>query len=136
MAKPLQETNLNNYQPACHYVKQMAIQRGAVFQAPLQALQELALLAHPATEAKVVTREGVDQHLDAQRQLLDWPHLKEYLLQPFLLAHLGKLLGWNRIGKTCLYTLEPSLLSSLVPSNKKFQTISQSFGSESRKGKV
>ena len=95
--------------------------------------QELPLLAHPATEAKVVTREGVDQHLDAQ--LLNWPHLKKYLLQPFLLAHLGKLLGWNRIGETCLYTLEPSLLSSLVPSNKKFQTISQSFGSESRKGK-
>ena len=62
-AKPLQETNLNNQQPAGHYVKQMTIQRGAVFQAPLQALQELALLAHPATEAKVVTREGVDQHL-------------------------------------------------------------------------
>ena len=117
-------------------MKQMAIQRGAVFQAPLQALQELALLAHPATEAKVVTREGVDQHLDAQRQLLNWPHLKEYLLQALRLAHLGKLLGWNRIRETCLYTSEPSLLSSLVPSNKNFQTISQSIGSESRKGKV
>ena len=101
-------------------MKQMTIQRGAVFQAPLQALQELALLAHPATEAKVVTREGVDQHLDAQ--LLKWPHLKEYLLQALLLAHLGQLLGWNRIRETRLYTLEPSLLSSLVPSNKKFQT--------------
>ena len=99
----------------------MAIQRGAVFQAPLQALQEVLLLAHPATEAKVVAREGVDQHLDAQRQLLNRPHLKEYLLQALLLAHLGKLLGWNRIGETCLYTLEPSLLSSLVPLNKKFK---------------
>ena len=87
------------------------------------AAQELALLAHPATEAKVVTREGVDQHLDAQRHLLDWPHLKEYLLQALLLVHLGKLLGWNRIRETCLYTLEPSLLSSFVPSNKKFQII-------------
>ena len=108
-------------------MKQMTIQRGAVFQTPLQA-QELLLLAHPATEAKVVTREGVDQHLDAQRQLLNWPHLKEYLLQVLLLAHLGKLLGWNRIRETCLYTLKPSLLSSLVPSHikAKFKTISES----------
>ena len=108
----------------------MAIQRGAVFQAPLQALQEVLLLAHPATEAKVVTREGVDQHLDAQP--LNRPHLKEYLLQALLLANLGKLLGWDRIRETRLYTLEPSLFSSLVPSNKKFRTISLSFGSESR----
>ena len=103
-------------------MQQMTVQRCAVFQAPPEALQELPLLAQPATEAKVVTREGVDQHLDAQRQLLNWPHLKEYLLQPLLLAHLGQLLGWNRIRETCLYTLEPSLLSSFVPSNKKFQT--------------
>ena len=95
----------------------MAIQRGAVFQAPLQALQELALLAHPATEAKVVTRECIDQHLDAQP--LNRPHLKEYLLQALLLAHLGKLLGWKRIGETCPYKLKPSLFSSPVPSNKK-----------------
>ena len=98
-------------------MKQMTIQRGAVFQAPLQALQELALLAPPATKAKVVTRECIDQHLDAQ--LLKWPHLEEYLLQPLLLAHLGKLLGWNRIGETCLYTLKTSLFSSPVPSKKK-----------------
>ena len=95
----------------------MTVQRCAVFQAPPEALQELPLLAQPATEAKVVTRECIDQHLDAQP--LNRPHLKEYLLQALLLAHLGKLLGWNRIGETCLYTLKTSLFSSPVPSNKK-----------------
>ena len=53
----------NDFLPAGHYMKEVAIQQGAIFEAPFKALHELVLFPHPASKPEVVTGEGVDQHL-------------------------------------------------------------------------
>ena len=49
--------------PSSHDMKEMTIKRATILDAPLEALHELILLPNPATEPKVVSGEGVDQHL-------------------------------------------------------------------------
>ena len=44
-------------------MKEMTIKRATILNALLEALHELILLPSPATEPKVVSGEGVDQHL-------------------------------------------------------------------------
>ena len=46
----------------------------------------------------------------------------QYLLQVLLLANMGKVVRWDRVGEARLYALEPSLLGSFVPSNKDMKT--------------
>ena len=44
-------------------MKEMTIKRATIIDALLEAFHELILLPNPATEPKVVSGEGVDQHL-------------------------------------------------------------------------
>ena len=70
----------------------MAIKRATIIDAPLEALHELILLPNPATEPKVVSGEGVDQHLATTHLMLNH---SPNLLQTLHLANLVELLGRN-----------------------------------------
>ena len=73
-------------------MKEMTIKRATILDAPLEALHELILLPNPATEPKVVSGEGVDQHLATIHLMLNH---SPNLLQTLLLANSVELLGWN-----------------------------------------
>ena len=70
----------------------MTIKRATILDAPLEAFHELILLPNPATEPKVVSGEGVDQHLATIHLMLNH---SPNLLHTLLLANSVELLGRN-----------------------------------------